>query len=73
MVRLLPLTYTRPKYVDKDSRRSSVDSGTAATDMSNESVKSGNSGSSAGIPGSLTFDNIISGGTCPVRSSSCQR
>lgn len=63
---LLPLTYTRPKHVDFDSKRDSEDSTMAASDKSNESVKSGNSGASSGIPDSLTFDKIINGGTCPV-------
>ncbi|KAH8171870.1 Regulator of G protein signaling superfamily [Sarocladium implicatum] len=63
---LLPLTYTRPKHVDAGShRRDSEDSATAASDTSNGSVKSGNSGASVGIPSSLTFDKIMNGGTCP--------
>lgn len=62
MVKLLPLTYTRPKHVEKNPRnRDSFHE----QDASEGSVRSGNSGSSAGIPDSLAFDKIISGGTCP--------
>lgn len=57
---LFSLTYTRPKHVDSQSLRESV------SEKSEGSVKSGRSGYSAGIPDSLTFDNIINGGTCPV-------
>lgn len=65
---LLPLTYTRPKRVDTENhRRRSEDSSTAASETSDGSIKSGNSGASLGIPSSLTFDKIMSGGTCPVR------
>lgn len=66
---LLPLTYTRPKYVDSEHNRNSEDSTMRDSDKSNESVKSGNSGASSGIPESLTFDKIINGGTCPVGTS----
>jgi hypothetical protein len=62
---LLPLTYTRPKHVDQESFRNSGDS-FSDTEKSDGSVKSGRSGYSAGIPDSLAFDKIISGGTCPV-------
>ncbi|KAF7560738.1 hypothetical protein G7046_g3393 [Stylonectria norvegica] len=59
---LLPLTYTRPKYVD--SIRSSSSS-FSENEKSDGSVKSGRSNSSSGIPESLAFDKIINGGTCP--------
>lgn len=65
MGHLLPLTYTRPKHVEPMGF-SDESSGTSE-DQSADSVKSGQSGSSAGIPDSLTFDRIISGGTCPVQ------
>ncbi|POS75587.1 hypothetical protein DHEL01_v206026 [Diaporthe helianthi] len=53
---LLGLGYRRPARVD--SPRQPVAS-------SDDSVQSGSSGSSAGIPVALTFDKIITGGTCP--------
>lgn len=55
---VLSLTYRRPAYV---SSRSSLDSEKPA-----ESISSGTS-SQYGIPDALSFDKIISGGTCPVR------
>ncbi|PHH74361.1 hypothetical protein CDD80_3122 [Ophiocordyceps camponoti-rufipedis] len=57
MARFFSLGYTRPKHVDSPPSR----------DGSQEivSIRSGTSGSSAGIPDSLTFDNIMNGGTCP--------
>ncbi|KAI8682972.1 hypothetical protein LRP88_05057 [Fusarium phalaenopsidis] len=61
---LLPVTYTRPKHVDQELFRNSGDS-LSDTEKSDGSVKSGRSGCSAGIPDSLAFDKIISGGTCP--------
>jgi hypothetical protein len=67
MVKLLTLTYTRPKKVSPEPLRN--ESRASLSEKSEGSVKSGhsgNSGSSAGIPESLTFDNIINGGTCPV-------
>ncbi|KAF7548092.1 hypothetical protein G7Z17_g7294 [Cylindrodendrum hubeiense] len=64
---LMPLTYTRPKHVDRDSWNSSAsgDSSFSDNEKSDGSVKSGVSGHSAGIPDSLAFDKIINGGTCP--------
>ncbi|KAL6250149.1 hypothetical protein RBB50_002450 [Rhinocladiella similis] len=53
---VLSLTYRRPAYV---SSRSSLDSEKPA-----ESISSGTS-SQYGIPDALSFDKIISGGTCP--------
>lgn len=55
---VLSLTYRRPAYV---SSHSSIDSEKPA-----ESISSGTS-SQCGIPDALSFDKIISGGTCPVR------
>ncbi|KJZ79314.1 hypothetical protein HIM_01465 [Hirsutella minnesotensis 3608] len=52
------LTYTRPKYVEP---RSSQDS----DEKPELSIRSGQSGASAGIPESLAFDKIMNGGTCP--------
>ena len=67
---LLPLTYTRPKRVDRLPRdRNSFHE----QDASEGSVRSGNSGSSAGIPDSLAFDKIMNGATCPVRLQHADR
>lgn len=57
---VLSLNYRRPARVSSD--RSSVD-----TEKSDK-VESISSGSSCpyGIPDALSFDKIISGGTCPV-------
>lgn len=67
---LLPLTYTRPKHMPKESisEASMVSDSESGNNITNSdgSVKSGKSGSSNGIPESLTFDRIINGGTCPV-------
>ncbi|KAI9804903.1 MAG: hypothetical protein M1833_006206 [Piccolia ochrophora] len=52
------LSYRRPAYVD--SSRSSSVSGEKLG-----SISSGNSGLPSGIPQELSFDRIISGGTCP--------
>lgn len=60
----IDLTYTRPKRVDNAGFRRSQES--LALSTGSGSVKSGNSGHSAGIPDSLTFDKIVNGGTCPV-------
>ena len=65
MVKILPLSYTRPKWVDPDSfKRRSRES---LDEKSDGSIKSGTSGHMSGIPESLGFDKIINGGTCPVR------
>lgn len=65
MGKILPLTYTRPKKVT--SQPLQLQSRESLSEHSEGSVHSGNSGSSVGIPSSLTFDKIINGGTCPVR------
>ncbi|KXJ93766.1 hypothetical protein Micbo1qcDRAFT_201723 [Microdochium bolleyi] len=57
---LLPLSYRRPAFVDKQQFRQSY------TSLDEKgSVHSGHSASSAGIPDALAFDKIINGGTCP--------
>lgn len=56
----LSLGYRRPARVDQ--HRQSLDS-------TDESLRSGSSGASAGIPAALTFDKILDGGTCPVSRS----
>ena len=65
------LTYRRPAYVS--SSRSSVN-GAEKPKSLNESVSSGSTYVAFGIPDALSFDRVISGGTCPVSSSrrSCQ-
>lgn len=60
------LAYRRPPHVD--SSRSSINE-EAKTRSIVGSVHSGSSGMSFGIPNALSFDNIITGGTCPVSSS----
>lgn len=56
------LTYRRPAHVN---------SSTASINGQDkpESYTSGSSGSTAGIPDALSFDNILNNGTCPVRWS----
>ena len=63
------LSYRRPERVPRP--------GTASTNSSehqrrsiHESVKSGSSGMSNGIPEALSFDTIIAGGACPVSAHS---
>lgn len=61
-----PINYRRPAHVSRaGSSRGSL-SGTDKQQSIDESVKSGSSGMSHGIPEALSFDRIISGGTCPV-------
>lgn len=58
------LTYRRPAYVDCPVSSSwSIEERIKSVDGS---VKSGSTGMSGGIPDALSFDRIISGGTCPV-------
>ncbi|KAK2600707.1 hypothetical protein N8I77_010222 [Diaporthe amygdali] len=52
----LGLGYRRPARVDH--HRESIDT-------IDDSIRSGRSGASAGVPEALTFDKIIEGGTCP--------
>ena len=48
------LNYRRPAHKDVDTK--SID----------DSIRSGMSSTSTGIPDALSFDRIIQGGTCPV-------
>lgn len=80
MFKSVPITYTRPPYVhtlplqdpppspgsvpSQDSRPS--DDSLPDDGRRELSIRSGQSGCSAGIPDSLAFDKIMSGGTCPV-------
>ncbi|KIW09482.1 hypothetical protein, variant [Verruconis gallopava] len=57
------LTYTRPPYVPPPSRDSLVSPEKPGS--LKDSIHSGTSHSSRGIPDALSFDRIISGGTCP--------
>jgi len=60
------INYRRPARVSRaDSARGSL-SGSDKQKSIDESVKSGSSAMSHGIPEALSFDRIISGGTCPV-------
>lgn len=61
---LLSLSYRRPAHVDRNSipRNSQETSRSEA----GESLYSGVSVNSSGIPDALSFDKIVSGGTCPV-------
>ncbi|KAK9443068.1 Regulator of G protein signaling superfamily [Metarhizium brunneum] len=59
----LSLTYTRPQHVEQQSLQRSRES--LSDEKTDGSVKSGRSGHSAGIPDSLSFDNVMNGGTCP--------
>ncbi|OTA56824.1 hypothetical protein K449DRAFT_375187 [Hypoxylon sp. EC38] len=61
---LLFLKYRRPEYVDKNQFQH--DSRSASENEKTEgSLKSGRSDTPYGIPDALTFDRIMSGGTCP--------
>ncbi|KAI2610453.1 hypothetical protein GGR54DRAFT_376716 [Hypoxylon sp. NC1633] len=58
------LGYRRPDYVDKEKLHRDNNS-LSSIRKSNASLKSGRSSASSGIPDALTFDKIMSGGTCP--------
>ena len=62
------LTYRRPPHVD--SARSSVLGNEKAKSIGETSIDSqvsgGSGGVAFGIPDALSFDRIITGGTCPV-------
>ncbi|KAL7796480.1 hypothetical protein V8C37DRAFT_371831 [Trichoderma ceciliae] len=60
-MKLFSLRYRRPKKVDSETYRQRRE----LLEEAEGSVKSGSSGASAGIPDALSFDRIISGGTCP--------
>jgi hypothetical protein len=63
-----PLTYRRPGHVSRASSASSI-SGESKQKSIHDSVRSGSSGMSHGIPEALSFDRIIAGGACPVSRS----
>jgi hypothetical protein len=63
------LAYRRPERVSRPSSRDSIN-GNEKQRSIDESIKSSSSGMSHGIPDALSFDRIISGGTCPVSSIS---
>lgn len=60
-----PLSYRRPERVSRASSVASL-SGENKQISIRESVRSGSSGMSHGIPDALSFDRIIAGGVCPV-------
>lgn len=59
------LQYRRPKKVDPETYRQARKS----LEEGEGSVRSGLSGASFGIPEALSFDRIINGGACPVRTN----
>lgn len=59
-----PLTYRRPERVSPASSAASISSEKKQQSI-HESVHSGSSGMSHGIPEALSFDRIIAGGVCP--------
>jgi hypothetical protein len=58
------LSYRRPERARPDT--ASTTSSETKRRSIHESVKSGSSGMSNGIPEALSFDTIIAGGACPV-------
>jgi hypothetical protein len=66
-----PLDYTRPKYVSAEETFPD-NSSTSGDEKRDSSFSSHNGGYTAiaGIPEELSFDRIITGGTCPVSSLS---
>ena len=58
------ITYRRPVHIN--SSRSSFN-GDEKPGSIGESIGSGSTACAAGIPDALSFDRVISGGTCPVR------
>ena len=61
------LTYRRPQRQTGSSSESVT--GEHKQLSIHESVRSGSSGMSHGIPEALSFDRIIAGGVCPVSST----
>ncbi|PSN63554.1 hypothetical protein BS50DRAFT_83438 [Corynespora cassiicola Philippines] len=59
------LAYRRPSRVARHSASQESLSGEQKQKSINDSLQSGSSGMSHGIPEPLSFDRIISGGTCP--------
>jgi len=64
------LGYRRPARVSRASSSRDSVNGIEKQKSIDESIKSSSSGMSHGIPEALSFDRIIAGGTCPVRSMS---
>ncbi|GAB7348128.1 hypothetical protein MBLNU459_g6145t1 [Dothideomycetes sp. NU459] len=62
------LNYRRPARASRDSVRDSL-SGEDKQASINESIQSGHSAMSNGIPEALSFDRIIAGGVCPPCST----
>lgn len=58
------LAYRRPPHVD--SARASINGDEKTKSIGATSIDSVGSGVSMGIPDALSFDRIITGGTCPV-------
>ncbi|KAH7090689.1 hypothetical protein FB567DRAFT_298165 [Paraphoma chrysanthemicola] len=58
------LGYRRPEHVSRPSSAASI-SGETKQKSIHDSVHSGSSGMSHGIPEALSFDRIIAGGVCP--------
>lgn len=58
------ITYSRPPRISRVSSLESL-SGAQKQKSINDSITSGSSGMSHGIPEALSFDRIISGGVCP--------
>jgi hypothetical protein len=63
------LAYRRPERVSRSSSAASI-SGETKQKSIHDSIKSGSSGMSHGIPEALSFDRIIAGGVCPVSEPS---
>lgn len=63
------LTYRRPQRQVSSSSESVT--GEHKQLSIHESVRSGSSGVSFGIPEALSFDRIITGGVCPVSTTIC--
>ena len=61
------LSYRRPAYV------SSGQQSIASKPSLSDSLSSGSTLSPAGIPDALSFDRIITGGTCPVSTLGVKR
>lgn len=62
------ITYRRPPHVD--SARSSIFDEEKRQSIGGSTVNSEGSSVSFGIPDALSFDRIITGGTCPVSETS---
>lgn len=60
------LSYRRPGRATVADNASAISNDTKRETI-RASIKSGSSGISNGIPEALSFDNIVAGGTCPVR------